>query len=378
MTLYVISVILCAILPRHFKVEATQNLVHWLSDASFVSGGGEEDETHCCTGSVGYARARARRLRSANPHSRAPHRRPGDQSSGGGNRGPNCGPGNPRADRGANEAPATSAPTAPAATTAPTAAATAATAALPDLKGRALKIGSDTTYPPFESVNAQKQIEGFDVDMVNEICKRVKCTATFVTADFATLPQAVASKQYDAGVSAFTITDDRKKVVDFSDPYIANTEVVLVRSDESRIKSKDDLKNTAYIVAVQNGTTNEIQARKLVADANKQLKLYDTFDLAVAALKNKTADAVVIDTFAAYGYMDDPANKGAFKFAGDQFSSDEFLGMAFPKGSDLVPAFNAGLKAILKDGTMTTLCKKWWPNAAEQPDCSFKSLPQNK
>ncbi len=274
--------------------------------------------------------------------------------------------------------PATSAPTAPAATTAPTAAATAATAALPDLKGRALKIGSDTTYPPFESVNAQKQIEGFDVDMVNEICKRVKCTATFVTADFATLPQAVASKQYDAGVSAFTITDDRKKVVDFSDPYIANTEVVLVRSDESRIKSKDDLKNTAYIVAVQNGTTNEIQARKLVADANKQLKLYDTFDLAVAALKNKTADAVVIDTFAAFGYMDDPANKGAFKFAGDQFSSDEFLGMAFPKGSDLVPAFNAGLKAILKDGTMTTLCKKWWPNAAEQPDCSFKSLPQNK
>ncbi len=274
-------------------------------------------------------------------------------------------------------APATSAPTAPAATTAPTAAATTS-AALPDLKARALKIGSDTTYPPFESVNAQGQIEGFDVDMVNEICKRINCKATFVTADFSTLPAAVAGKQYDAGVSAFTITADRAKVVDFSDPYIANTEVVLVRSDEARIKSKDDLKNTAYIVAVQNGTTNEIQARKLVGDANKQIKLYDTFDLAVAALKNKTADAVVIDTFAAFGYMDDPANTGAFKFAGDQFSSDEFLGMAFAKGSDLVPAFNAGLKAILKDGTMTTLCKKWWPKAAEQPDCSFKTLPQMK
>lgn len=264
---------------------------------------------------------------------------------------------------------------APAATTAPTA---PPAAALPDLKGRALKIGSDTTYPPFESVNDQKQIVGFDVDMVNEICKRVNCKATFVTADFSTLPQAVASKQYDAGVSAFTINDDRKKVVDFSNPYIANTEVVLVRSDETRIKSKADLSNPSYVVGVQNGTTNEITTRKLVADANKQIKLYDTFDLAVAALKNKTVDAVVIDTFAAFGYMDDPANKGAFKFAGDQFSSDEFLGMAFAKGSDLLPAFNAGLTAMLKDGTMTTLCKKWWPDPAEQPDCSFKTLPQMK
>ncbi len=277
--------------------------------------------------------------------------------------------------------PATKAPAATAAPTTGSAATTAPTtaaAALPDLKGRALKIGSDTTYPPFESVNDQKQIVGFDVDMVNEICKRVNCKATFVTADFSTLPQAVAGKQYDAGVSAFTITDERKQVVDFSDPYIANTEVVLVRSDETRIKSRDDLSNTAYFVGVQNGTSNEIQARKLVKDANKQLKLYDTFDLAVAALKNKTVDAVVIDTFAAFGYMDDPANKGAFKFAGDQFSADEFLGMAFAKGSDLVPAFNAALKAALKDGTMTTLCKKWWPNPAEQPDCSFKTLPQMK
>lgn len=271
----------------------------------------------------------------------------------------------------------TSAPTA-APTKAATAVPTTGAAALPDLKGRALKIGSDTTYPPFEYVDDKKQIVGFDVDMVNEICKRVNCKATFVTADFSALPQAVASKQYDAGVSAFTITDDRKKVVDFSDPYISNTEVVLVRADETRIKSKDDLSNTAYVVGVQNGTTNEIMTRKLVKDATKQIKLYDTFDLAVAALKNKTVDAVVIDTFAAFGYMDDPANKGAFKFAGDQFSSDEFLGMAFPKGSDLTPAFNTALIAMLKDGTMTNLCKKWWPDPKEQPDCTFKGLPQMK
>jgi len=275
--------------------------------------------------------------------------------------------------------PPTAAPTAaPKATAAPTAAPTTAAAALPDLKGRALKVGSDTTYPPFETVDANKQIVGFDVDMVNEICKRVNCKATFQTADFSTIFTAVGNKQYDMAASGATITDDRKKVVDFSDPYIANTQAILVRADETRIKSKDDLKTPTYIVGVQNGTSNEITARTLVADANKQLKLYDTFDLAVAALKNKAVDAVDIDTISAFGYMDDPANKGAFKIAGSQFSAGEFLGMAFPKGSDLVPAFNAGLKAILKDGTMTKLCQQWWPNAEERPDCTFKDLPQMK
>lgn len=270
--------------------------------------------------------------------------------------------------------PPTAAPTA---VSKPTAAPTAVpAAALPDLKARALKVGSDTTYPPFETVNDKKEIEGFDVDLVNEICKRVNCKATFQTADFSTIFTAVGNKQYDMAASGITITDDRKKVVDFSDPYISNTQVILVRADETRIKSKDDLKNTAYVVGVQNGTSNEITTRTLVADQSKQIKLYDTFDLAVAALKNKAVDAVDIDTLSAYGYMDDPANKGAFKLAGDQFSVGEFFGLAFPKGSDVIPAFNAGLKAALKDGTLTKICEKWWPDPKERPDCSFKTLPQ--
>ncbi len=266
----------------------------------------------------------------------------------------------------------TSAPTV-AATTAPTA---APSTGLPDLKGRAVRVGSDTTYPPFETVDEKKEIVGFDVDMVNEICKRVNCKPAFVTADFSSIFTAVASKQYDMAASGITVTDERKKTVDFSDPYISNTQAVLVRADESRIKSKDDLKTATYVVGVQNGTSNEIALRKLVSDENKQIKLYDTFDLAVAALKNKAVDAVVIDTFSAYGYMDDPANKGALKLAGEQFSVGEFFGMAFPKGSDLIAPFNAGLKAALKDGTMTKFCEKWWTDPKERPDCSFKLLPQ--
>ncbi len=255
---------------------------------------------------------------------------------------------------------------APQATTAPS-------AALPDLKGRALKVGSDTTYPPFESVDKDKNVVGFDVDLVGEICKKVNCKATFVTADFDALLTAVNNKTYDLSVSGWTITAERAKTVDFSIPYMPNTEVMLVRADEARFKEPDDLKNPQLVVAVQLGTTNAVTAKKLVADANKQVKEFQDFPAAVAALINKQADAVIIDTFAASALVEE--NKGKVKLSGKQFG-DEYLGFVFRKGdAELSGAFNAGLKAAFKDGTWTKLCEKWWKDIAPKPDCSGKGLP---
>jgi polar amino acid transport system substrate-binding protein len=250
------------------------------------------------------------------------------------------------------------------------------TPSLPDLKGRALKVGSDTTYPPFESVDANKKIVGFDVDLVNEICKRVNCKATFITADFDAILAAVANKTYDMSASGWTITDERAKTVDFSLSYMPNTEVLLVRSDETRFKEPEDLKNPALVVAVQLGTTNAISAKKLVADPNKQVKEFQDFPAAVQALLNKQADAVVIDTFAASQLLED--NKGKIKLSGKQFG-DEYLGLVFRKGDkELVDAFNAGLKAIFKDGTWSKLCEQWWKDISPKPDCTGKGLSLGK
>jgi polar amino acid transport system substrate-binding protein len=244
---------------------------------------------------------------------------------------------------------------------------------MPDLKGRALKVGSDTTYPPFESINDKKEIVGFDVDLVTEICKKVNCKPTFVTADFDGLMIAVNNKTYDFSVSGWTITDERAKTVDFSLPYMKNTQVLLVRNDETRIKGPEDLKNTSYIVAVQLGTTNSITAKKLVTDPNKQVKEFQDFPAAVQALINKQADAVDIDTFAASDLLDQ--NKGKVKLAGNPFG-DEFLGMVFRKGdTELKSAFDAGLKAVFADGTWSKLCNQWWKDITPKPDCTGAGLP---
>lgn len=249
----------------------------------------------------------------------------------------------------------------------------AAPATLPDLKGRALKVGSDTTYPPFESINDKKEIVGFDVDLVNEICKKINCKATFVTADFDGLLIAVNNKTYDFSISGWTITEERAKTVDFGLPYMKNTQVLLVRSDETVVKDTADLKKPAVIVAVQLGTTNSITAKKLVADANKQVKEFQDFPAAVQALLNKQANAVVIDTFAAADLLEQ--NKGKIKITGNQFG-DEYLGMVFRKGdAELKNAFDAGLKAVFAEGTWSKLCEKWWKDISPKPDCTGAGLP---
>jgi len=247
---------------------------------------------------------------------------------------------------------------------------------IPDLKGRALKVGSDTSYPPFESINDKKEVVGFDVDLVNEICKRLNCKATFVSADFDTLLNAVSNQIFDLSASGWTITDERAKKVDFGLPYIQNTQMLLVRSDETRIKEPEDLKTAPYIVAVQFGTTSAATMKKFVADPAKQVKEYPDIVAAVQALLNKQADVVVVYTFAAFDLIDQ--NKGKVKVTGKQFG-DDYLGIVFRKGdAELKTAFDAGLKIVYQDGTWSKLCDKWWKDTLPKPDCSGKNLPLAK
>jgi polar amino acid transport system substrate-binding protein len=112
---------------------------------------------------------------------------------------------------------------------APSPAAPGASTSAGDLKGRTLKVGSDTTYPPFEFVDKKTNaVVGYDVDLVNEVCKAVNCKATFVTTNFDTIFVVVA-EAIRSRCFGVTITDERKKAVDFGDPYLHYEEILLVR-----------------------------------------------------------------------------------------------------------------------------------------------------
>ena len=100
-----------------------------------------------------------------------------------------------------------------------------------DLGGRTLNIGSDTTYPPHEFIE-DGIVKGFDVDVVAEICIRINCKPNWVTTAWDGIFAALADGQFDMVVSGVTITDERDKIVDFSDPYIIVQQGVLMRVDD--------------------------------------------------------------------------------------------------------------------------------------------------
>ncbi|MBI3943726.1 MAG: transporter substrate-binding domain-containing protein [Chloroflexi bacterium] len=228
-------------------------------------------------------------------------------------------------------------------------------AAMPDLKGKTFTVGSDTTYPPFESVDDKKNIVGFDVDMMNEIGKLINAKFQFQTTAFDGIFAALASGKYDVVVSAVTITDERAQTVDFSSPYFQVGQVIAVRSDNSDIKSDKDLKNKA--VGVQTGTTGDIAISKVVDDKN--IKRYETVDLGFIDLASGKIDAMVADSPTTNNYVKDAQYQGKLKIAGAPFTYEQY-GIAIRKGqADLKNAINAALKTLQDNGTLKNLATKW-------------------
>ena len=224
-----------------------------------------------------------------------------------------------------------------------------------DLGGKLLKVGSDTTSPPMESVDtATGQIVGFDVDVVNAVCAKINCQAEFVTTGWDGIFAALDQGSFDLVASGVSITDERKKAMDFSDPYIVNSQAVLMRAADQGV-SLADFKAHGKKLSAQANTTDAQVAEKVVGKEN--VVAYDSFSAAIIALKNKDVDGVVINGANAAAYEREFA--GELVVAIKDLESDP-LGLVFRKGDENVAAFNEGLKVIKDDGTMAKLVEKYW------------------
>jgi len=223
-----------------------------------------------------------------------------------------------------------------------------------DLGGRVISIGSDTTYPPHEFIE-DGVVKGFDVDVVAAICERINCVPNWVTTAWDGIFPALANGEFDMVVSGVTITEERDKIVDFSDPYIVVQQGILMRVSDKGA-TIDDFKSGAMKLASQNGTTNAALGEELVGRDN--LALFDSFNNAVIAVQNGDVDGVIIDSTSAAAYEQEFAGELAVGITG--LSSDP-LGLVFQEGDAMQDDFNEGLAAIIADGTLQELTIKWWP-----------------
>ena len=155
-------------------------------------------------------------------------------------------------------------------------------------------------------------------------------------------------------VSGVTITDERDKTVDFSDPYIIVQQGILIRVEDKGV-TIDDFKSGSKRLASQTGTTNAQLGEELVGRANMQL--FDAFNNAVIALNNGDVDGVIIDSTSATAFEQEFAGDLTLGITG--LSSDP-LGLVFQEGDPLQDSFNEGLAAIKADGTIEKLTIRWF------------------
>ena len=240
--------------------------------------------------------------------------------------------------------------------------------AMPDLGGREITITVENAYLPFNYIDPETgEGAGWDYEIWNEMCDMLNCTPKFVESAWEGMIQAVADGQFDVGADGVTITDDRAEIVDFSMGYVAIEQRLLVRADEDRITSIQDIVDDADLkLGTQTGTTNYETALKYL-DADR-INAFEQFPFAVQALLAGDIDAVIMDETAGQGYLGENAQD--LKLVGDSLSSDQ-LGFLFPKGSDLVEPTNAALEVLMKNGFLEDLNAKYF---GEDFDVTYDDL----
>jgi polar amino acid transport system substrate-binding protein len=231
-----------------------------------------------------------------------------------------------------------------------------------------IRVASMGDAKPYTFTDANGEFSGFDVELFKNVAHRIGVDdVVFTGQDFSAILPAVANGQFDAGVAAIGITDERKQTVDFSDGYLAGYLTVL--TSDSGIKKEDDLAGKR--LGVVQGTLQEKYATEHFPDA--QLVRFPDNNSGVSALNSGSIDAHFLDYEAAkqYGKQFD-----GLKLAINIPSFDAPAGFAIKKGNDAFrEALNKALHEAMEDGTWKELYQKWFPGSP-MPDQFLPSAEQ--
>jgi len=220
-----------------------------------------------------------------------------------------------------------------------------------------LRFASSATYPPFESLDRDNQIVGYDIDLAKALCQQMQAECTFTNNAFDSLIPSLKFRRFDAVISGMDITDDRSKQVDFTQPYYANSAIVIARkgkiSDFASLKGKR--------IGVENGTTHQ----KYLQEKHPEIVTvaYDSYQNAILDMKNGRLDGVFGDTAVVNQWL---KTNGDLAPVGEHVTDKAYfgtgLGIAVRKGNDaLRDRLNAALATLKSNGVLQQLNQKWFP-----------------
>lgn len=220
-----------------------------------------------------------------------------------------------------------------------------------------LKMGIEAAYPPFNNKDSSGNVVGFDKEIGDALCAKMKADCSVVTSDWDGIIPALNAKKFDFLISSLSITEERKGAVDFTDPYYSNKLQFIAPKNVDFKTDKDSLKGK--IIGTQRATLAGTWLEDTYG-SDIEVKLYDTQENAYLDLTSGRVDAILADKYANYDWLKSDAGKN-YEFKGDAVVESDKIGIAVRKGDPLREKLNAALKEIVADGTYKKINDKYFP-----------------
>jgi L-cystine transport system substrate-binding protein len=224
-----------------------------------------------------------------------------------------------------------------------------------------IKIGTEGTYAPFTFHDASGQLTGFDVEIGQAIAKRIGVKPEFVEGKWDGLIAGLDVNRYDAVINEVSITDARKAKYDFSSPYIASHAALIVRSDNTSIKTFDDLKGK------KSANTLTSNFGKIAKDHGADVVGVQGFNESIDLLTSGRVDATVNDSLSFLDFKKHKPDAKVKVAAVDNSADSEYSGVLIRKGNpELLAAIDKALADLKADGTYKKISDKYFGKDVSQ------------
>ncbi len=220
---------------------------------------------------------------------------------------------------------------------------------------KVLRVGTDIAYPPMEFKDEAGKVVGFEIDLAHAIADKMGAKLEIKDVTFSDLTQAAVDGKIDAIMADFEMTEERKKELTFSDPYIENPGYsILVKKDDTTIQDWKDL--AGKVVGTQDGTR---QTKESIDIGAERIHAFNQKENVLKGLQSGEVEAVVIDSPVARYYAG--RKDSQFKIVGSEKPTGRPIAVAMKKGNtDLQKEINAALKALKEDGTIAKISDTWF------------------
>ncbi|OCH32997.1 nickel transporter [Aliivibrio fischeri] len=241
-------------------------------------------------------------------------------------------------------------------------ASTALTGAAQAKEWKQIRFGIEGAYPPFSWTEPSGELKGFDVDIANALCKEMEARCKIVAQDWDGIIPSLLARKYDAIIAAMSITEERKKKIDFTEKYALIPNKFVAKKGTDLVMTKEGLKGVT--VGVQRATTHD---KYLTDNFGKgvDLKRYASFDEAYLDLKAGRIDTVLGDASALEeGLLNKPGGK-EYEFVGPSLTDPKWFGEGFgiatrKQDKDLTEQLNAAIDSLREKGIYQEIAAKYF------------------